>query len=124
MTLSPQDVQQIKDAGITGTLSIYGGFTADTYRRDKRSRVILMMQRPVTDVIELKEPDATSIVYIQDGAQWRMFPPDAATLKRTIRIEPEGDDPNQAKVLVELSTGARQGFGVWWRESEAKEKGR
>jgi hypothetical protein len=118
MRLSPQEVQQIKDTGITGMLFTFGGFTANSYRRDKKSRVILIMQRPVNEAIELNEPDATSIVYIQDGTRWRMFPPHAATLQRTIRIEPEADDPNQTSVLAELSTGARQGFGVWWRKAQ------
>jgi hypothetical protein len=70
------------------------------------------MQRPVTDVVELKEPDATSVVYVQGDHGWRMFPADAPTLKRTIRLEPVPYDPNwpgaypQTSVMVELSTGA------------------
>jgi hypothetical protein len=122
-SLSARDVQQIEAAGLTGKLSVY---TAnDRYGSGKKSHVTIVMQRPVTDVVELKEPDGTSVVYIQGDHDWRMFPADAPTLKRTIRLEPVPYDPNwpgaypQTSVMVELSTGARQGFGVWWRTPDS-----
>ena len=117
--LPARDVQQIEAVGLTGEISVYSA--NDRYGSGKKSHVTIVMQRPVTDVVELKEPDATSVVYIQGDHDWRMFPADAPTLKRTIRLEPVPYDPNwpgaypQTSVMVELSTGARQGFGVWWR---------
>jgi hypothetical protein len=116
--LSAVEVQQVKETGLTGTLSVY---TANaSYGSGRKSHVILVMQEAVREVIELKEPDACSIVYIQGDHKWQMFPPTAPTLKRTIRIEPQADDPNQSSVMVELSSGARQGFGVWWRKTESE----
>jgi hypothetical protein len=121
--LSSRDIEQIEAAGLRGELSVY---TAnDRYGSGKKSHVTIVMQRPVTDVVELKEPDATSVVYVQGDRGWRMFPADAPTLKRTIRLEPVAYDPNwpggspQTSVMVELSTGARQGFGVWWRTPDS-----
>lgn len=121
--LSAGDVKQIEAAGLRGELSVY---TAnDRYGSGKKSHGTIVMQRPVTDAVELKEPDATSIVYVQGDHGWRMFPADAPTLKRTIRLEPVPYDPNwpgaypQTSVMVELSTGARQGFGVWWRTPDS-----
>lgn len=117
--LSARDVEQIEAAGLRGELLVY---TAnDRYGTGKKSHVTIIMQRPVKDLVELKEPNAASIVYVQGDRGWRMFPADAPTLKRTIRLEPLLYDPNwpraypQTSVMVELSTGARQGFGVWWR---------
>ena len=121
--LSARDVQQIEAAGLTGELSVY---TANNrYGSGKKSHVTIIMQRPVSDIVELKEPDANSVVYVQGDHDWRMFPADAPTLKRTIRLEPVPSDPNwpganpQTSVMVELSTGARQGFGVWWRTPDS-----
>ena len=109
---SPTEVQQIKNTGITGTLSVY---TANgRYGHGKKSHVILIMQGPVSKAIALREPDASNVIYVQDSETWRMFPPNAPTLARTIWIETEWDDPKQCTVMVELSNGARQGFGVWW----------
>jgi hypothetical protein len=112
MRLSPIEIQQIKDVGITGALSTY---TANgQFGSGKTSHVTLIMQGPVKGPIELKEPDTSSVVYIQYGDDWKMFPPNARTLERTIRIEPQFGDPKQSSVMVELADGARQGFGVWW----------
>ena len=122
--LSARDVQQIKATGLTGELSVY---TANgRYGSGKKSHVTLIMQKPVGEAVELREPDATSVVYIQEDHGWRLFPPDAPILKRTTRIEPIPYDPNwpgaypQTSVMVELSTGARQGFGVWWRRPQSE----
>lgn len=112
MTLSPADIQQIKDTGISGTVSVYSA--NGKYGRGKHSRAILIMQEPVRGPVTLKEPDATSVIYIQDGPRWRKFPANAPTLNRAIRIAPQWDDPRQSSVMVELSTGAMQGFNVWW----------
>ena len=118
------DIQQIKAAGVTGELSVYAA--NGHYGSGKKSHAIIIMQRPVAGAIELKEPDATSVVYIQGDHDWRIFPPDAHTLKRTIPLEPVAYDPNwpgaypQTSVTVELSTGARQGFGVSWRTLESR----
>src|ERR1017187_5210940 len=124
--LSARDVQQIKATGLTGELSVY---TAnDRYGSGKKSHVTLIMQKPVGEAVELREPDATSVVYTQEDHGWRMFPADAPTLKRTIRIAPVPYDPNwpgaypQSSVLVELSTGGRQGFGVWWRAPQSERR--
>jgi hypothetical protein len=120
--LSSSEIRQIEDSGITGTLSTYA---ADgRYGSGKQSHVILIMQGPVKARIELKEPDASNIVYVQYGENWKMFPPKTRTLKRTIRIEPEWDDPKQSMVRVELADGATQGFGVWWPKMNSENPGR
>jgi hypothetical protein len=123
--LSAEYIEQIKAAGVGGELFVY---TAnDRYGSGKKSHVTIIMQKPVDGVIKLKEPDAASVVYIQGDHEWRMFPPDAPTLKRTIRLEPIPFDANsprafpQTFIMVELSTGGSQGFGVWWG---ARESGR
>src|SRR5262249_26277152 len=109
MSLSPADIQQIKNSGISGTVSVYSA--NNKYGRGRHSRGILIMQEPVRALFKLKEPDATSIIYIQDVPKWRQFPAHAPN--RTIRIEPQWDDPRQNSVMVELLTDATQGFGVW-----------
>jgi hypothetical protein len=82
------------------------------------------MQGPVRGPIELKEPNASNVVYIQYGEEWKMFPPNTRTLRRKILIEPERDDPKQSTVRVELADGASQGFGVWWPKMNAENPGR
>lgn len=114
--LSAADIEQVKKAGITGRVVT---FSFGNYGNgSKQSRAIIVIQNPVTAPVELPEPDATTIVYVQHADRWRLHPASAPTLKRTIRIEPWRDDANQSSVMAELASGARQGFNVWWPKSE------
>jgi len=124
MRLSAEAVQRIKDTGITGTGSVY--VANGRYGSGRKSSVILIMQGPVRQPIRLRQPDATGIIYLQEREHWSMFPSNARTLKRTIDISPPLVDhnPNSVMVMVELSTGASQGFGVSWPREELRNRGR
>jgi len=114
--LSAADIEQVKEAGVTGRAVT---FSFGNYGNgSKQSRAIIVIQSPVTAPVELPEPDATTIVYVQNAERWRLYPASAPTLKRTIRIEPWRDDAKQSSVMVELASGARQGFNVWWPKYE------
>ncbi len=119
--LSSADIQQIKDTRISGTVSLYQGGNVGS---GKQSRVILIMQGQVDSAVELREPDATSIVYLQQGTEWRMFPPKAPTLERQIRIQPEWDDHNQTSILVRRSDGRAVWFGVFWPKPKLEGRNR
>ncbi|HKW97443.1 MAG TPA: hypothetical protein VJN43_06895 [Bryobacteraceae bacterium] len=114
--LSDQAIRQIRATGIGGTVSSFG---SGRYGSGKKSAVILVMQRPIHEPVELREPDASSVVYVQEADGWKMFPPNAPRIRRTIRIEPLPEDHRQSIVMVELATGARQGFGVWWPKTSS-----
>lgn len=114
--LTRAEIEHLKEAGVTGrvetfSLGIYGN-------GNKSSRTIIVIQNPVASPVELPEPNATTVVYVQHGDSWRLYPASAPTLRRTIRIEPRRDDPRQSSIMVELSSGARQGFSVWWPKPE------
>jgi hypothetical protein len=121
MHLSPTEITQLKNVGITGTVSY--AMNPATYGSGKASRVLLLMQEPVDTRVELREPDATEILYVQYGKIWKMYPPNARTLSRTIRIQPQWEDHKQSEIMVELSTGARMGFSIRdWAGVSQKEK--
>jgi hypothetical protein len=114
--LRAADIEQVKEAGVTGRVVTFSG--GDYGNGSKQSQAIIVIQSPVTAPVELPEPDATTIVYVQHTEGWRLYPASAPTLKRTIRIEPWRDDTKQSSLMAELATGARQGFNVWWPNSE------
>jgi hypothetical protein len=122
MASSPTEIQQIEKTGITGSISVFNTPTSrfTRYGSGKKSHVTLIIQRPVTRPVELREPDATNVVYVQQADGWKMFPPNAHTLERTIRLEPLSDVPDQTDLTVELADGSREGFGVWWPDARSK----
>jgi hypothetical protein len=114
--LTGPEIERLKEAGVTGRVET---FSLGNYGNgNKGSQAIIVIQGPVAAPVELPEPDATAVVYVQHDDSWRLHPASAPTLRRTIRIEPWPDDPRQSSIMVELSSGARQGFSVWWPKSE------
>jgi len=111
----PAEIRQIQDSGITGTIFKFS-CPFNKFGTGKKSHVTLVMQRPVSERVLLKEPDATSVVYVQLADGWKMFPPTAPTLERTIQLEPIPDLPQQHLLGVEEADGSRPGFGIWWPE--------
>ncbi len=112
------ETDKLKAMGLTGRLEIVGD---GRYGSGNRSRVILIVQKPAFEAVALKQPDASSIIAIQDGEKWRIVPSDAPMLKRTIRIAPWAEDPMQTFVGVELASGASQGFGILWPKGAAED---
>jgi hypothetical protein len=109
--LSPAEARQIKESGITGSLTFLGG---GTFGSGPKSRVILILQKPLTSAVKLLQPDAASVIYVQEQAGWRTIPSGVPTLTRQIVIEPMAGDAHQNHIGVELATGGVQGFGLPW----------
>jgi hypothetical protein len=110
--LSDAEIAQLKGIGIGGRIE---NLQYSFFGNGKNSRAILIMSHPVIAPVDLREPNTTSVVYVQFRKEWVMYPADGATLKRTIRIEPMREDPTQSLLGVELASGARQGFGIDFR---------
>lgn len=80
------------------------------YGSGNPARVIIVMQRQVKEPVELLQPDGVTVIYVQDEDGWKMYPSDAPTLQRTIRVWPDENDPTwETRYLVENSDGSRQG---------------
>jgi hypothetical protein len=107
--LSPDELQQIKAAGITGELSYFG---CREYGHGRPSSAILILQHPVTSLTALRQPKSTTLVYVQNAGNWLAAPLHAPTLDRNIWITPISD--RASLVDVELGGGGRDGFELAW----------
>jgi hypothetical protein len=59
-----------------------------------RARMLIVVTAPLTSDARLREPKGVSVVYIQRGEKWAMFPPNAQTLKRLVTLGP-GSKPDE-----------------------------
>lgn len=105
-TLTSEEVAQLEAMGLTGKLTITASSVHGT---GKHSRAVIVMHRRVGSAVELAQPDATEVIYIQNGNEWKMYPPDSPTLRRSILLEPFKHDPRSTGYMVELADGAAQG---------------
>ena len=99
----------LREIGLTGKLSIFGG--GQYGKGNKDSRAIIVMQRQLNKrTVDLPQPDRVTVIYVQDeNNNWRMYPSNAPTLNRNIRLEVPAHKPNITDYWVELAGGARQG---------------
>ena len=104
---------QLRAAGVSGTLTVYSDNSR--FGKGRLSHVTIVLEEPARKRILLREPDANDLIYVQHGDTFSIYPREARTLDRTISLEPLWDDPEETMIMVELSTGARQGLGVWFQ---------
>src|ERR1700733_1924722 len=119
--LTEADLKLLDEANLRG--NIWGESSIVT-GRGPSSEVLLLIRHPVTSKVELLQPKAGTVLYIQTEAGWRLWPEGAETLKRVIRLEPYKPDPtlpipadkqaNQTSVSIEQADGSTQGFGINW----------
>jgi hypothetical protein len=106
--LADADLSKLKSLGLTGQVAFDGssGFIG----RGKHARTLIVMQRQLEETVELPQPDGVEVIYIQGKDGWKMYPSDAPTLQRTIRLWADKRNPNWAtRYSVERVDGSRQG---------------
>ncbi len=72
--------------GLTGSSSSGGGGNA--------ARMLIVVTAPLAREARLREPKGVSVVYIQRGDSWEMFPANAPTINQRVTLSP-GSTPNQ-----------------------------
>jgi len=92
-SLTDLEIQHLRAAGVTGILQTWGHSGNDYPPRPPGTlRFFIVMSRPVRETIDLPKPAAGDILYLQTEQGWKVFPPSAQTVTRTVRLtfcEPE-----------------------------------
>lgn len=104
--LTANDINQLESLGLRGYLE---GYSGGYYGEGKPSRAIIVMQHQLNSPVELPQPDGVNVIYIQEGDEWRMYPANAPTLKRKIRLEIPDNNKGVTHYWVEHPNGARSG---------------
>lgn len=78
---------------------IHGVLTGSSFGGSdlNKARMLIVITTPLTAEARLREPKGVAVVYLQRGDRWEMFPPDAPTVKRSVRLGP-GPKPNEVAV--------------------------
>ena len=90
-SLEPHEVTLLGSLFSSGVLhsGIRGG--SGSGGGGKRARMLVIVTGPVPRETRLRVPKGVSVVYVQRDAGWDMYPPEAQTLRDTIRLEPGAD---------------------------------
>jgi hypothetical protein len=105
---SAADMARLRDQGLTGTLRQDGG---NAQRSDGPSaKAILIMDKSVVSEQDLKQPYATSVVYLQTTEErWQMLPAKAPLLDRYIVLKPDAGGPGTALMQAQNADGSASG---------------
>lgn len=107
--LSADDLGQLKALGLSGTLDF--GMTADRGTGSSiHARAVIVCIGDLRSPVELREPRGTSVMYVQNGSLWKMFPADAPTLRNNIKFWPSAKVPK----MIEVQSGSSHSTFSWY----------
>ncbi len=92
--LTELEIEQLRAAGLTGILQRWGHSGNDYLAPTDVCRFVIVMSRPVQETIDLAKPASGDILYLQTEQGWKVFPPSAPTVTRTVRLVFSGPEPH------------------------------
>jgi hypothetical protein len=92
--LTDLEIEELRAAGLTGILQRWGHTGNDSPAPSGVCRFVIVMARPVQETIDLPKPASGDILYLQTGQGWKVFPPSAPTVTRTVRLMFSSPDPH------------------------------
>ncbi len=105
------EIATLRSKGLTGSLRSDGGGTR--YREGPKARAILIMDHSVPSEEDLRQPYATSVIYIQTlQDRWRMLPTNTPLLERYMVLEPNAGGPGRSGMATQDVDGSSTGGAV------------
>ncbi len=92
-SLTNLEIKQLRAAGLAGILQTWGHSGNDYPPPPSGTcRFVILMSRPVRETIDLPKPASGDILYLQTEQGWKVFPPSAQTVSRTVRLTFSGPE--------------------------------
>ena len=107
LVISESDLERLKAIGLTGEV-MYSG--SAEYGEGQPARAIIVTQAPLSEPVNLPQPDGSQVIYVQTEAGWNRYPPEAPTLQKQIRLWTDLRGSSQNTLFsFERADGSRQG---------------
>jgi hypothetical protein len=85
--LTGLEIEELRAAGLTGILQTCGHTGhEDPPPPPETRRFVIVMARPSRETIDLPKPAFVDTLYLQTDQGWKVFPPSAQTVTRTVRL--------------------------------------
>ena len=91
-SLTDLEIEQLRAAGLKRILQTWGHSGNDYPVPSGICRFVIVMSRPVRETVDLPKPAAGDILYLQTEQEWKLFPPSAQTVVRTVRLSYSGPE--------------------------------
>jgi len=109
--LNTTELVLLRSVGLRGRL--HYGIQSFTGAGGKQARAIVVVTSPISAKVTLKEPKATSVIYIQEHENWDMYPTSAPTLRKTIVLKNAEGEYEGLTVAIDPVIGKPPSF-TWY----------
>lgn len=109
--LTADELNQLKVLGLRGTLHF--GMSQFHGSSPAQARAVVVFTGELHSRVELREPQATHILYVEQGDAWRIYPPDAPTIRNKIKFWPSTKGSGKIEVQTEPALGEPNAFS-WY----------
>jgi hypothetical protein len=106
--LTRDELTLLKSLGLRGR--IHFGAAGANGPLPAQARALIVFTGPLRAEVELQQPDRANVVYVQRGEEWKMYPPDAPTLRDKIKLRPSKAAPEGIEGVVEPAAGKPAAF--------------
>ena len=113
--LVESDRDLLKKSLNNGQVQIWGAHASNTATAP-RARMIILFTERLAQMAVLPQPDASDVLYVQEGSTFRRYPTDSPVLSRVVEIMPYGNRPGLLHLSVEHVLGAKSGGDIVIRE--------
>jgi hypothetical protein len=109
--LTADELDQLKLLGLRGTLHF--GMSQFHGSSPAQARAVVVFTGELHSRVELREPQGTHVIYVEQGDAWRMYPPEAPTTRKKIMFWPSTKNPGKIEVQTEPDLGGPNAFS-WY----------
>jgi MFS family permease len=108
--LSADEIKLLRSLGLKGSLRVGMQASKSTGNSSRHARAIIVLRERLETRVDLREPKATNVVYVQDGKNWNMYPPGARTIGKKISFWPDELNPTDLEVELEPRMSTSSSF--------------
>lgn len=101
--LTHEELGLLKSLGLSGTLHV--GMEQATGNSPMEARVVVVFTGELHSRAELRQPLKTHVLYIEQGDNWKMYPPNAPTIRNKLKFWPSSADPSKIEAQLDPAVG-------------------
>lgn len=112
--LTHDELESLKSLGLTGTLQF--GMSEYHGGSPTQARAVIVFTGGLRSRAELRQPSRTHVLYVEQGDGWKMYPPNAPTIRNKIKFWPSTMDSSKIEVQSDPANGHPSTFS-WYPPS-------
>lgn len=93
----PDEAALLDSLALNGRLDLGLSYYSSSGDRSDTARVLIVFTGSLQTAARLALPEGASVLYVQRGSEWDMFPHDAPLSRRRVKLE-VGTEPNEVRV--------------------------